>query len=62
MVPHNSKVLQQSAGKHALPTLVRHAIRLPPVLSSFGDVHKASLSNFRALHPSLTMPTSDDNA
>ena len=36
---------------YTLFEVVRYGIRLPPVLSSFGDVHNASISSWRALKP-----------
>ena len=36
---------------YTLFEVVRYGIRLPPILSSFGDVHNASLSSWKALKP-----------
>ena len=36
---------------YTLFEVVRYGIRLPPILSSFGEVHNASLSSWKALKP-----------
>ena len=40
---------------YTLFEVVRYGIRLPPILSSFGEVHNASVSSWRALKPAHTM-------
>ena len=40
---------------YTLFEVVRHGLRLPPILSSFGDVHKVSLSSWRSLESSAAI-------
>ena len=38
---------------YTLFEVVHHGLRLPAVISSFGDVYNASLSSWRAVRPQL---------
>ena len=46
---------------YTLFEVVRYGIRLPPILSSFGDVHNASVSSWRALKPAKTLRFQGDD-
>ena len=41
--------------------VVHHGLRLPAVISSFGDVFNASLSSWRAVRPQLARRDGDDD-